>query len=225
MIRLGLGALGYVALFAALLFGPAGTLHWRAAWVLLGVLLVARCASTIALYRSRRALLAERARLPLQSGQPGADRILLPAFMASFAALVAFVSWERWHSQLFAAPPSWVRALGLVAFVAGWIVVHLTLRANAFAVTVVRHQSERGHRVVTTGPYSVVRHPMYAGMAPVMIGLALWLGSVAGAVTSAVPVAILAARIRVEERLLARTLPAYRRYMSEVRWRLLPGVW
>ena len=225
MIRLGLGALGYVALFAALLFGPAGTWHWRAAWVLLGVLLVARWVSTVTLYRGRRALLAERGKLPLQSGQPIVDRILLPAFMASFAALVAFVSWDRWRVHLFGAPPAWLRALGLVAFVAGWMVVHLALTANAFAVTVVRHQAERGHEVVRTGPYAIVRHPMYAGMVPVMVGLALWLGSIAGALASMVPLAILVIRIVFEERLLTRTLPTYRDYTSEVRWRLLPGVW
>jgi protein-S-isoprenylcysteine O-methyltransferase Ste14 len=223
--RLVLSVLGYVALFAALLFGPAHSWRWPAAWALLGVLFVARAVGTIALYRGNPGLLRERARVPLHREQAGVDRILLPVFMASFAAQVAFVSFDRWSLHLLPAPALWVRWLGLTAFVLGWYIVHLALRANSFAVTVVRHQPERGHEVVTTGPYSVVRHPMYAGLVPVTIGLGLWLGSSAGAIAGLVPVALLAIRIVVEERFLRQSLPAYADYTEAVRWRLVPGVW
>lgn len=223
--RLVLSLLGYVALFGALLFGPARTWNWPRAWALLGALLVTRAGSTIALYRGNPGLLRERTRVPLHRDQAGLDRILLPALMASFAAQVAFVSFDRWWLHLLPPPAVWVRWLGLTAFVFGWYVVHLALRANSFAVTVVRHQRERGHEVVTTGPYSIVRHPMYAGLLPVMIGLALWLGSSAGAIAALMPVALLAIRIVVEERFLRRSLPAYAKYAEAVRWRLVPGVW
>jgi protein-S-isoprenylcysteine O-methyltransferase Ste14 len=225
MIRQVVGVLGYVALFAALLFGPAGTFRWRAAWVLLAMLLIARSSSTMLLYRDRRDLLAERAKLPLQRGQPLADRILLPAFMASFAALIAFASWDRWHLHLLPASPALLRAAGLVSFLAGWWIVHLALRANAFAVTVVRHQTDRGHDVVTTGPYAIVRHPMYAGIVPSLVGVGLWLGSTAAVLGAAVPILILMTRIIFEERVLRRTLPEYASYASRVRWRLVPGIW
>ena len=66
---------------------------------------------------------------------------------------------------------------------------------------------------------------MYAGLLPVMIGLALWLGSSAGAIAALMPVALLAIRIVVEERFLRRSLPAYAKYAEAVRWRLVPGVW
>lgn len=225
MIRQLVGVLVYVALFAALLFGGAGTLHWRAAWMLIAVLLVARALSTAALLRSRPALLAERARLPLQRGQPLADRLLLAASMSAFAALVAVTAWERWHARLLPPPPLWLRAAGLLAFAAGWGLVHSALRANAYAVTVVRYQAERGQQVVTGGPYAAVRHPMYAGVITVMAGLALWLGSVAGVAAALVPGALLAARIRLEERVLRAALPGYAAYAARVRWRLVPGVW
>jgi protein-S-isoprenylcysteine O-methyltransferase Ste14 len=219
------GLLGYVFLFAVLLFAPAGTVDWSEAWILLAVLLVVRLASTILLYRSQGDLLVERARLPLQSGQPWSDRLLLPAIMASFAALVAFAAWDRWHLRLLPAPPAWIRVVGLLAFAAGWGMVHLALSANAFAVTVVRHQEDRGQFVVTAGPYAVVRHPMYAGLIPIMTGLGLWLGSIAAALGALVPIGLLMARIALEERLLRRVLPAYEAYAARVRWRLVPGVW
>jgi protein-S-isoprenylcysteine O-methyltransferase Ste14 len=223
--RLVASVLGYVALFAALLLGPARTWNWPAGWALLGVLFVTRAVSTIALHRENPGLLRERTRVPLHRDQAGLDRILLPAFMASFAAQVAFVSFDRWRLHLLPAPAVWVRWLGITAFVFGWYVVHLALRANSFAVTVVRHQPERGHEVVTAGPYSVVRHPMYAGLVPVTIGLGFWLGSSAGAIAGLVPVALLAIRIVVEERFLRQALPAYVNYAEAVRWRLVPGVW
>lgn len=223
--KLILSLLGYVALFAALLFGPARTWKWPTAWALLGVLFGTRAVSTIALYRGNPELLRERTRLPLHREQPLLDRILLPGLMASFAAHVAFVSFDRWWLHLLPPPAAWVRWVGLTAFVFGWYVVHLALRANSFAVTVVRHQRERGHEIVTTGPYSVVRHPMYAGLLPVTIGLGLWLGSTAGAIAALVPVALLALRIVVEERFLRRSLPAYADYAAAVRWRLVPGLW
>jgi protein-S-isoprenylcysteine O-methyltransferase Ste14 len=225
LFRSLIGVAGYVALFAVLLFVPAGTLRWPAAWLLLVVLFVARGVSTILLHREQPALLAERSRPPLQRGQVDLDRILLPAFMASYAGILAFASWDVWHRQLLGSPPVWLRTLGLLAFLGGWIVVHAALRANAFAVTVVRHQAERGHAVATAGPYAIVRHPMYAGLMWLILGLGLWLGSIAAALLTIVPVLILALRIVVEENMLTQSLSDYTLYARRVRWRLVPGLW
>jgi len=221
------GLLGYVALYAVLLFGPAGTFRWSAAWVLLAVLFAVRGLSTAALYRTRAELLAARGELPLkrEPGQPFADRLLLPAFMAAFAAQIGFSAWDRWHAVLLPAPAAWLRGVGLVVFAVGWGIVHLVLRENDYALTVVRHQSERDQRVVETGPYAVVRHPMYAGLLLVMVGLALWLGSTAGAFAALVPGAVLAARVNLEERVLREALPEYAAYATRVRSRLVPRIW
>ena len=76
-----------------------------------------------------------------------------------------------------------------------------------------------------TGPYAVVRHPMYAGAAPLIVGMGLWLGSYAGALLAAVPIAVLVLRIKTEERLLRRELRSYEDYTRRVRWRIVPFVW
>ena len=225
MIRAFVNLLAYVALYAAFLFGPAGTLRWPAAWVLLGVLFLARGMSAMVLYRRSRALLVERARLPLQRGQSPADKVLLPAYMASVAAEVAFVSWDRWHRHLLGSPAFVARSVGLLLFLIGCYIVHVALRSNPFAVTVVRHQTERGHEVVREGPYSLVRHPMYVGLVLEAIGLPLWLGSTAGVLASIVPVGVLVIRIVAEEHMLAASLADYPRYVREVRWRLVPRLW
>lgn len=145
--------------------------------------------------------------------------------MATFAALVAFAGADVWHLHLLDELPWWTRPIGWFAFIAGWWIVYRSLRANAFAVTVVRVQDERGHRIVRTGPYAVVRHPMYAGLVPVSVGMGLWLHSTATALGAAIPVAILVARIVLEERMLRARFPEYEEYARAVRWRLVPGVW
>lgn len=203
----------------------AGTWRWPRAWVLLGVLFVLRVISRSLLWASRADLLAERARGPVQSGQSLADRIVLVAFMASYAAMIAFAAADMWRFHLLPPLPTWARVLGLGAFIVGTGLVHNSLRANAFAVTVVRLQEERGHYVVREGPYGIVRHPMYAGLVLVMLGVAAWLGSGAAMIAVAVPTFILCLRIVLEERMLRARLPGYADYAREVRWRLLPGVW
>jgi protein-S-isoprenylcysteine O-methyltransferase Ste14 len=145
--------------------------------------------------------------------------------MASLAALIAFAGADAWRLRLMRGLPGWTRPVGLVVFVAGWWLVYRALRANAFAVTVVRVQDERGHRVVRTGPYAVVRHPMYAGIVPVMVGMGLWLHSTATAVAALIPTTILIARVVHEERVLRARFPDYADYAAAVRWRMLPGVW
>jgi protein-S-isoprenylcysteine O-methyltransferase Ste14 len=225
MARQLIGVLGYVALFAVFLFVPAGTLHWRAAWILLAVVLFARGLSTARLWMVQRELAIERMKLPIQRGQIAADRPLVLASMASFAALVGFASLDLWHLHLLPAFAPWLRAIGLVLFALGWWIVYLALSANAYAVCVVRLQEERGHRVAEGGLYRHVRHPMYAGVVVVMCGLCIWLGSSAALIATLIPAAILVVRILFEERMLRTRLAGYGEYAARVRWRLLPGVW
>ena len=223
--RILAGTVGYVLLFATLLFAGAGTVRWRRGWILLAVLVVARIVAHLGIARANPDLLDERAKLPLQRGQPLVDRVLLSALMASIAALVAFTAADVWRWRLLPQPPRALAPLGLLLYLAGWWIVTSALRANRFAVAVVRHQDERGHAVADRGPYAVVRHPMYAGLVLHHLGIPLWLGSTAGILFSLVPAGLLVVRILVEERLLRRTLAGYDAYRSRVRYRLIPMLW
>jgi protein-S-isoprenylcysteine O-methyltransferase Ste14 len=102
---------------------------------------------------------------------------------------------------------------------------YLTFRENSYAAPVVKIQRERGHRVVSTGPYAHIRHPMYAGALLFFIGTPLLLGSWWGLVAAPVIAAMLAVRAALEERTLADELPGYRDYTARVRYRLIPGIW
>jgi len=97
--------------------------------------------------------------------------------------------------------------------------------ANTFAAPVVRHQAERGQRVIDSGPYRFVRHPMYSGVIPLRVGMSLWLGSFAGAIVAIVPMALIGVRAVLEEKFLRRELPGYVEYMTRTRFRPVLYVW
>ena len=226
MLRVLLRVVADAVVIAIVLFVAAGTLAWRRAWVLLAVLLVVRIATAIIVFRVNPALLRERATVLVHRDQPLADRMILLAFMTTaFIGVPGVAALDVFHWHLLPAPPPSLAAVGLVLFGLGWVITALALRENAFAVTVVRLQQERRHAVVDTGVYGVVRHPMYAGNPFVLLGLSLWLGSYAAALSAIVPLALLIARIGLEERFLRRALPGYTEYAQRVSYRLLPGIW
>ena len=225
LAKLAVGACVQPALYALLLFGPAGTFTWPRAWVFIGVVAVAGVASLAVLARHDTGLLAERLKPPIQRGQPAADKVVITLLLIAYLAAVASIPVDVFDLHVLPPPPSWLSALGLVFLVAGWCVVTWVMRVNAFAAPVVKHQEERHQYVVDTGPYAVVRHPMYAGAVPLMLGLPLWLGSTAGALAALLPIATLMARIAIEERFLRRELRGYEDYTRRVRYRLVPGVW
>lgn len=213
--------------FAVCVVVPAATWTSPRPWVLAGVFLVMHVIGTIRIVRANPDLLPERARLRPGPGQPLADKLLLYAFTTGYAVMliVSSADGSRWHVWPARAPLPVISWMGLAVFAAGWWLVLRALETNAFAVRVVRPQPERGHRVIDTGVYRVVRHPMYAGLVAVMIGVPLWLGSTLGLLLAAAPIATLALRILVEERVLREHVPGYVQYTQRVRRRLIPGVW
>ena len=225
IFKLVFGVLFNVTIFGGLLFLPAGTWDWWRAWVLLGVVFVGTVASTVSLFRVNKDLLEERFKPPVQKGQPLADKIVVLLFLATFAGLMVFISLDVFRFHLMVKPGTLVSFLGLVLFVAGWWIMTLALKENAFAAPVVKHQKERQHTVVNSGVYSMVRHPMYAGAIPLMVGMPLWLESYAAAMLASVPSGMLVGRILIEEEFLRRELKGYDAYTEKVRHRLIPFLW
>src|SRR5262249_44484797 len=131
----------------------------------------------LAVFRRRPDLLDERYGSPIQPGQPLADVAATFLIGGSFLAFLVFVgrAGARWH--LLGGTPPWLAAAGLALFLASWVVFGVVFAANDFAAAIVKRQEERGHRVVDTGPYAVVRHPMYAGALLLLAGIPLWLDS------------------------------------------------
>jgi len=208
--------------FAVTLFVPAGTIRWPRAWIFLGVVLVG---TAVTMFVLPEELLNERYKPPVQRGQPLFDQIGIFAFVGSFVAAVLFIPFDVFRLHLLRPPDIVISIFGLVLFAAGWTLITVAMRANAFAAPVVKHQEERGQRVIDGGPYRFVRHPMYSAVIPLLVGMSLWLGSFAGAIVAIVPTVLIGIRAMLEERFLRRELPGYAEYITRTRFRMIPYVW
>jgi protein-S-isoprenylcysteine O-methyltransferase Ste14 len=213
----------WVAGMGALLCLAAGTLQWPALWVFLATVAISGMASGLWLARTDPALLAERMRPVMQAGQPAADKMFMLVFGCTSLLWFAAMGLDRrLHASVM---PLALQALGLAMLLASTGFILWVMRENSFAAPVVKVQAERGHHVVSTGPYALVRHPMYSGAVLFCVGAALLLGSWWGVLISPLFALLLAVRTGIEERALAADLPDYADYAARVRYRLIPGVW
>jgi protein-S-isoprenylcysteine O-methyltransferase Ste14 len=219
------GVVFNVAFYALLLFAPAGTLHWWRAWVFLAVTVSVIALAIFSILPDNSGLFSERARGVIQKGQPMWDRVLVILLVVSYLGQIIFIPLDVFRFHLASKPGEVVSLLGLALYVAGWGIITLAMKVNPFAVPVVRLQEERHQRVIDTGIYAVVRHPMYSGFVPMVVGPALWLESYVAALLAIVPIGVLAVRSLFEERFLKRELKGYDAYTEKVRYRLIPFVW
>lgn len=213
-IRFGAGVL----VVFALLFLPAGSLAFWEAWVYLGVLL-ALMLSILSYLLARNPALLEK-RLQMREREPAQKRVIaasLPVFATLY--LIPGLDWRFGWSRM----PAWLVVAGLILFVAGYLGFVAVLRANAYLSRVVEVQE--GQKVIDSGPYAIVRHPMYASALAIYFGSSLALGSYWALIPAAAIVPFLVVRILDEERLLRRELPGYEEYCAKRKWRLIPGIW
>lgn len=212
-------------LLAVLLFVPAGTLAWPRGWILIGVAMAAVGTIYGWMFRHDQALLRERLRGPFQQGQARADRLVTGLLVLAGLAWFVAIPLDVFRWRLLPPPPRPLSWAGMALLLAGYAVIFATFRANSFAAPVVKDQAQRQQTVIESGPYAVVRHPMYSGMVLVAAGVSLWLGSWVGLAIVALPLIALVARILVEERHLRESLAGYDAYAARVRWRLAPLIW
>jgi protein-S-isoprenylcysteine O-methyltransferase Ste14 len=213
----------WVIALGVLLFVTAGTLDWPSAWVFLGTSAAIGIGFGWWLAKTDPALLAERMRPMMQKDQPAADKKFMLVF--GVTALIWFLAIgfdKRMHASDI---PVALQALGLAMLLLTTGFIMWVMRENSFAAPVVKVQTERGHRVVSTGPYAWVRHPMYSGTILFFVGVPLLLGSWWGVALSPLFVILFAIRSGIEERALVAGLPGYADYTRRVRYRLVPGLW
>jgi protein-S-isoprenylcysteine O-methyltransferase Ste14 len=223
-LRFVLRFLFFFAFLAVLMFVPAGTADWPAAWVFLAEMAVGGGAICLWLARYDPGLLKERMGATLQKDQAPGDKvfmIFLQVFFYFWIVAMA-VDAERWR---LSDVPAWVNALGALLVPCFMVLCWLAFRENSFAAPVVKIQKERGQTVVSSGIYAFIRHPMYAGGLFYFIGLPMLLGSWIGLALAPILIGALLVRIRIEERALYQALPGYADYARDVPYRLVPGLW
>jgi protein-S-isoprenylcysteine O-methyltransferase Ste14 len=212
-----------MVIFGALLFITAGRLNWIAGWVYLGMNALTQALSAIVLIPRQGDMLAERSQV--RTGTKSWDRFLAPAIVivGTLAVLVTAGLDARfgWSAPFNSA----LWGLGLAVAFASQMFVLWAMASNPYFATTVRIQEDRGHTVTNDGPYQFVRHPGYAGSLIYNLAIPLVLGSWWTFIPALLTIVLTIIRTGLEDRTLHTELPGYKEYASEVRCRLIPGVW
>jgi protein-S-isoprenylcysteine O-methyltransferase Ste14 len=210
--------LGALAM-AALLFVPAGTFGYWQAWVFLAVFVGASSAIGIYLALKDPELLERRMKVGPAAEKETAQKIIMTFAMAGFIALLLLPAFD--HRFGWSKLPAYLALAGDVLVGLGFFLTFLVLRENSYSASTI--QVIEGQKVISTGLYAIVRHPMYAGALVMLLGMPLALGSWWGLCALLFIVPVLIWRLLDEERLLRKELPGYVEYTREVRYRLVPG--
>lgn len=221
MLRIAISSCIFLGVLATCLFWPAGTVHWPAAWIFLGIISVfvllglAMLDPDLLRRRTTTGIGIKRWDLALAA--------ISALFIFPLPLVTAGLDVKRYHWT--PTLPLVVQACGLLMFGGGYGFALWAMRENRFFETFVRIQSERGQRVVSSGPYAYVRHPGYAGAILAHGSIPVVLGSRWAFVPAFCGAALFVVRTWLEDRTLQAELTGYREYAEAVRWRLIPGVW
>lgn len=225
LVRAALGFVLYLLLAPGLLFLFGGTLAWPMAWIYFVLALVAALGSRLIVWRRSPDLLRERAQFAEAEDAEPWDRWLVLVVAIVGPALTSIVAGIDHRAGWGPGLPEVVQIVAAFLVAAGFGLGTWAMVANRFFSAVVRIQSDRGHRVVTGGPYRWVRHPAYAGGVLAFLAFPLMLDAVWALLPALLVTAGVVVRTALEDRTLIEKLPGYAEYAGHTRHRLLPGVW
>ncbi|MFN8381830.1 MAG: isoprenylcysteine carboxylmethyltransferase family protein [Anaerolineales bacterium] len=204
-----------------LLFIPAWTLNYWQAWVFIFVFTTSVNAIGVYLSIKDPALLERRKNVGPVAEQNAAQRIIISLAMISILALLVYCALD--HRFAWSPVPMYISLVGDLLVALGLLINLLVFRENSFGGSTV--QTFDDQKVISTGLYAIVRHPMYVGVFIMMTGVPLALGSWIGLAFLAIALPGLAWRIVDEEKTLTKDLPGYIEYTQKVRYRLVPYIW
>lgn len=210
---------------AIVLLGAAGTLDWPMAWVYLGMTAAFGLVSRIIIMGENPDLLVERASGLGRRDTPGWDRTLMP--LTAIAGPLAMLLVAGLDKRFAGSPPIflWMRLTAIAVLAVGCLIGTWATVVNRYFSAVVRIQKDRGHKVASSGPYRVVRHPGYAGATAAHLAFPVMAGVLWALVPAVIVIGLIVLRTALEDRMLRTQLKGYREYSRRVRFRLLPGIW
>jgi protein-S-isoprenylcysteine O-methyltransferase Ste14 len=215
------GLVVLLLVMAALLFIPAWTLDYWQAWTFLAIYFASSLAITLYLMKKDPKLLERR-----MSGGPVAEtattqKIIMSLVSLGFVGLLVLPALD--HRFGWSGMPPYVALVGDLLLALGWLAILFVFKENTFSSATIELAPDQ--KVISTGPYALVRHPMYAGGLVMLLGIPIALGSWWGLLVIVAMLPALIWRLLDEEKFLARNLPGYVQYQDRVRYRLLPLVW
>ena len=220
--RLALIPIFFSAYFALFMFLPAGTFAWKVGWIFLLILCATIALSVFVIWRINPEVIIARSQP--HSGTKSWDKVLMWFWLPCIYGIIPVAAFDVAHIQK-GFSTWWVFATGYFLLVIGFGIVAWAQSVNRFFESTVRIQTERGHSVISTGPYAIVRHPGYVGMILLMIGVPLCLGSLWGLLPAGLSCMMIVLRTDWEDQTLQAELDGYQHYAKHVRSRLIPRIW
>ncbi len=215
-----------MTLFAVAILWPAGTLQWWEAWVMISLWTIYGVVMTHYLLRHDPALLAERLKLlPLHKEQKNWDKVLMSLFSIAGIGLYLVPGFDVVRYEWSEPLPEWMRISALLVHLPCFLLLGWIMRENTYLSQVVKIDKGRGHKVITTGPYALVRHPMYTVVIVLLFAVPVALGSRFALILSVFLTLLLLIRTYFEDRTLHAELEGYPEYAKQTRYRLIPGIW
>ena len=217
--------IAYIGFFAVLIFWPAGRIDWLDGWLYLGIVTAYQLITVVYLTQVNPELIEHRLKFTgISKGTKRWDKFWLMLFTPLFIAIYAIAGFDAvrfdWSSM-----SSWFWFFGLLLFIPGAALYSWSMGVNPFFEKTVRIQTERGHRVIDTGPYRLVRHPGYLGFIGWFLSAPLMLSSWWAFLPAILSVFAILIRTALEDRTLRNELPGYEEYTSQVHYKLIPGIW
>jgi protein-S-isoprenylcysteine O-methyltransferase Ste14 len=215
--------LGGIAVMAGAFFGSAGTLDWPEAW--LYMILQFSFSAMLAVWLKRRnpELLRDRMAF-LKPTAKNWDKIILIISTVVFVPYLILPGLDAVRFQWSSVPPI-IKGVGFIGIILSFTLVFWVMKENTFLSRIVEIQKERGHKVITTGPYQYVRHPMYFGVIILFFSIPVALGSLWSLIPSATLTVLILIRTVLEEKTLREELNGYNSYAEKVRYKIVPGIW
>jgi protein-S-isoprenylcysteine O-methyltransferase Ste14 len=214
-------SVSFAVALALLLFIPAGTIKYWQAWIYLIIFFASSAAITTYLMNNDPALFERRMRAGPRAEKETAQKIIMLFAMISFIGV--FVASAFDYRLKWSPAPIPMVILGDIAIVIGFFITFMVVKENTFASATI--EVSENQTVVSSGLYSIVRHPMYSGGLLIFLGTPLALGSLWGLALVALSVIWLIWRLIDEEKFLSKNLPGYDEYREKVQYRLVPYVW
>jgi protein-S-isoprenylcysteine O-methyltransferase Ste14 len=220
-IKSFIGLLCLFLVMAALLFIPAGTVDYWQAWVFLALFFAWSIAVTGYLVHKDPQLLQRRMRGGPFAEKEAAQKIIMRLTSLGFIGLIVVPAFDHRYAWSHMSP--YTALAGDMLVLLGYLVIFLVFRVNTFASATV--ELAPGQKVISTGLYGVIRHPMYFGGFLLLVGMPIALGSWWGILVLVAITPVLRWRLIDEERFLEKNLPGYPEYQKQVKYRLIPGIW
>ncbi|RTL85060.1 MAG: isoprenylcysteine carboxylmethyltransferase family protein [Hyphomicrobiales bacterium] len=210
-----------LGIMAALLFGPASSFDYWEGWVFLALFVSSSLFVSLYLAKKDPRLLERRLSIGPLAEQHTGQKVIMLCILAGSIGLVLVGSLD--HRMAWSSLPASLVLAGDALVALGWMIFLKVFSENSFASATVELAPDQ--KVVATGPYAHVRHPMYAGAFIMLIGVPLALGSWWALLISAAMMSTLVWRLLAEERFLSAHLPGYCDYQAKVPDRLIPKIW